>query len=584
MCGIVGQLKWGETVNKHQLNMMRDTLLHRGPDDKGTYINNAKFVGLGHRRLSILDLSEKGSQPMSCKSGRVTLVFNGMIANYKALRDELAQCGYIFLGSSDTEVILNAYLEWGRSFLNRLRGMFSVAIWDEGIKCLLIARDHFGIKPLYYTFQEKSFYFASELKAFYPVETISRDISQASVRDFLFYRYTPYENTIWKGIYKVLPGECLTLSYSSWSTPPRVERYKYWCLTAADHKISETQLLSDVANILDRSVVDNLNSDVPFGVFLSGGFDSSTIAYLATRNGVDVNTYSIGFDKWDKSEHIAAAETASYLGTRHHEEIITIPDDGFFDECARIYDNPFGGTSFWPTSMLCQSVRKDITVALSGDGGDEIFAGYNWYPKQDFCPENSRECSVFFNAYMDKMTWSSLSGEEVTRLLGLNGPDRMGFGDLFHEVVDWSVGGIKALQKLDIETFLPDVVLSKVDRAAMAAGLEVRVPYLDPELVELVFSIDASSYVDPNVHKPLLQRLLPAELAAAVARRPKQGFSAPVGEFMSFNVLASHVLASKVVEDGILDKSEVSRLVETERFHALYALNVFACWYNKWGS
>ena len=583
MCGIAGQFRWTHTVDPQQVEQMCDALVHRGPDDSGVYLNPTKTVGLGHRRLSILDTSSKGGQPMVTPDKQVALVFNGMISNYLELRGELLAAGYKFRGHSDTEVVLNAYMEWGLQCLQRFRGMFAIVIWDGRTKELFLARDHFGVKPLYYAHHGSGFYFASELKALYQVNDLPRHFSQTSARDFLMYRFVPGSATIWKNIHKIAPGEYIHVAAGGSGREPKVSKHKYWQLEPGSNRPDQRLVQQKAQQLLERSTINNLSSDVPHGLFLSGGFDSATLAYMVRKNGEDINTYSIGFEGWEKSEHHAAFDTASFLNTRHHNKILSVPVDGFFDEAGRLYDDPFGGSSLWPTSLLCQNARKHITVALGGDGGDEIFAGYNWYPGSEAEVGSEAGFDAALQTYTKAMNWSTLSGSEVADLLSLEKGDITQTGDLFSEQIDRRVGGVKAFQLLDFHTFLPDVVLAKVDRAAMATSMEVRVPYLDVDLVDFMMSLSPDRYLSEQKRKPLLGNMLPAELTQAIELRPKQGFSAPVGHYMEASALWKRLEASKLLSDGIVCAGTSRKLAGNNRFHALFALNVFASWYDKWG-
>lgn len=578
MCGIAGQLKWNEPVNLAELSAMRDSLSHRGPDSFGSTILNENTVGLAHRRLSILDLSSAGAQPMSDEAGKIWIVFNGMISNFRALKDELLANGVHFKSSSDTEVLIYAYKHWGRAFLNKLKGMFSFALWDQENQTLLLARDQFGIKPLYFTVQEGGFYFASEQRAFRNLPHIKRTLSLPALRDFLFYRYVPGPDTAWKEINTLMPGEWLELTLPAKNQPPCIKKGRYWAPEFHRERTDPARLKTQISDLISQSVHNNTISDVPLGLFLSGGIDSATLGYFAKEHVNALHSFTIGFDGWPKSEHQAAQEAADYLGLVHSQRIVDVNSDLFFSELAKTYDDPFGGTSFWPTKNLCAFARDTVTVAMGGDGADEIFSGYNWYPKEDFDGETTQA----FSAYLTAMDWGMMSGDEIAALLGLPRAETIPYGHMLQDKVDWKHGGIKALQKLDMETFLPDVVLTKIDRAAMAHGLELRVPYLDTDLADLVFSLHPDALLDQTQHKPLLSSLLPSEFNTMLQQRPKQGFGAPVAQYITFEVLCKTLENSNAVREGFLNRKVINSLIETKRYRSVFAITALASWYDQW--
>jgi asparagine synthase (glutamine-hydrolysing) len=577
MCGVAGIARWDGMVDATRLSAMESSLRHRGPDAMGQQLLAGGHIGLVHRRLSILDLSEAAAQPMTDASRSLWLSFNGMISNFRELRAELVAKGHAFRSDGDTEVILAAYAAWGTDSFPRLRGMFAFALWDDRSKTLFLVRDHFGIKPLYVAEQAGGVVFGSEVKSLLASGMVGRDLHPAALRDFFYYRYVPHERTILRGVEKLPPASYREYRFNGGCDRLIGKRQcRYWSPTFARERYNENRFVAQVEEILVRSVNNNLVSDVPMGIFLSGGYDSATVAEIASRSHGSLNTYSIGFSGWDRSEHLLAAETAACLGTRHHTTILDVEVSDIFEEGAECYDDPFGGTSFWPTKRLCAIARREITVALGGDGGDEIFAGYNWYPKSGTLGHEE------IADYLKHMHWGHMSGDEVAELCSLSPQDRQIPGELLESSIDRALGGVKALQKLDLETFLPDVVLAKVDRAAMAHGLELRVPFLDPDLADYVFSADEQLYQKSGLLKPTLQRIVEPRLGNLLTDRPKQGFSAPLQNYIPFERLANDVRAGYAIADGVVNRGTVEKLIASHRYQPILALRIFEAWYARW--
>jgi len=577
MCGVAGIAKWNGLIEAAQLSAMAGSLQHRGPDGAGQQLLADGHIGLVHRRLSILDLSEAAAQPMSDAHHKLWLSFNGMISNFRELRGELLAKGHVFHSDGDTEVIIAAYAAWGTDSFRRLRGMFAFALWDDTRKTLFLVRDHFGIKPLYVAEQAGSLVFGSEVKSLLASGLIDRTLNANAMRDFFYYRYVPHERTMLRGVEKLPPASYLEYRFNSHCTQLVAKHQRrYWTPAFARERYDEDRFVRQVEEMLVRSVNNNLVSDVPMGIFLSGGYDSATVTEIASRTHGGLNTYSIGFSGWDRSEHQFAAETAARLDTRHHTTILDVEVKDIFDEGAECYDDPFGGTSFWPTKRLCAIARQEITVALGGDGGDEIFAGYNWYPTSGTFSDEEIE------NYLKHMHWGHMSGEEVTALCTLAPEDRQAPGELLRSCIDGKLGGVKALQKLDLETFLPDVVLAKVDRAAMAHALELRVPFLDPDLADYVFSADERLYQKPGQLKPTLQRIVEPRLGDLLRSRPKQGFSAPLHNYIPFERLANDVRDGYAVADGVLNRGTVEQFISGHRYQSIMALRIFEAWYARW--
>lgn len=571
MCGIVGELDNRGPIDPVLFDAMRDSLAHRGPDGAGSVLLADGAVALGHRRLAILDLSPTGHQPMRSADGRCWLVFNGEIYNYRELRAELTALGHQFQGTGDSEVLLHAYQEWGEACLDRLAGMFAFALWDGEKQCLFLARDRFGIKPLYYYQADGHVIFASEPRAIIRHPAVPRRMDSSALRFFFLLRHIPAPASIWSGIAKLPPGHCLTLDARGRGTPR-----PYWRLSPGRTHPDPGHAREMMLEALAASVRDHLLSDVPVGMLLSGGLDSGSILALSRRLGAPSPCYTIGFSGWEKSEHKAAASLADALGADHHLLMMEGVEEDLFPRMAETYDEPLGDTSQWPTMALAALARRHVKVALGGDGGDELLGGYRWY---EAAGQGENELST----YAEAMTWAQLDGPWIDRLLpftaGLSLPTPL---ELFTSRHDPSLGPVKALQMLDFEFFLPGVVLAKLDRASMAVGLEARVPFLDHRLVEQVMAWDESVYRPGGIAKPWLSHLL--SHAAPTARRTqgKQGFGGPLNRYVGNKVLAAQVLQGSAVRDGVLDAGAVAALGRQGTMPALYAANVFAAWYERW--
>jgi asparagine synthase (glutamine-hydrolysing) len=601
MCGICGIYNFdGRPVDKDLLQKMNNTLVHRGPDDEGYYID--KNIGLGHRRLSIIDL-DSGKQPMGNEDGSVQVVFNGEIYNFIELRQQLQSKGHIFSTRSDTEVLVHGYEEWGVEYVYRLRGMFAFAIWDEEEKIIFIARDRLGIKPLYYYCDEHRIIFASELKAILEDRTVSKDLDLEAFSDYLSFGYVPCPKTIFQSIRKLPPGHILIRSAAG------IEVKQYWDLKFQSNvHTSMDEFCDQIMETLEESIRLRLISDVPLGAFLSGGIDSSVVVAIMSRlirNPVVTN--SIGFTKREYSELDYAQATSKLFGTDHHEYVVAPDAVKVVNKLSWYYDEPFADSSSIPTYCVSKMTRKNVTVALSGDGGDENFAGYRRYyfdrleniirtflpasfrqhvigllariyPKADWLPQTFRAKTFltnisqdpvcgYFNSmshFLPEMKGSALSPEVKRNLRGYNSIDvfRRHYESAPHE------DPLSRTQYVDFKTYLVDDILTKVDRASMANSLEVRVPILDHKFVELVAQIP--SYLKLNgktskyIFKKAVGRLLPDE----ILNRKKMGFSIPVGEWLKKEL-------KPLVRDTILSKTFREReLFDTQYVHWLWKQHV----------
>jgi asparagine synthase (glutamine-hydrolysing) len=556
MCGIVGiRSLSGQPVARDEIHAMCAALIHRGPDDEGCYIGPG--VGLGMRRLSIIDLGG-GHQPISNEDGSVWVVFNGEIYNFRELRSELERRGHRFITASDTEAIVHLYEEYGSDCVDRLRGMFAFALWDARRQQVVLARDRLGIKPLYYAEAGGRLVFASELKAILQLPSIERRLNWRAVQHLFTWLTTPPDESILEGIHKLEPGHILIARPDQALRPVR-----YWDVRfEPDYGRSEGYFVERLRELLYDVVRSHLVSDVPLGAFLSGGIDSSSVvAMMAQAGSRPVKTFSIGFADQDYSELTHARLVADAFGTDHHELVLEPDVIKDLDELVWFLDEPFGDSSAIPTYMVSKLAAQHVTVVLSGDGGDELFAGYDRYRVEErdrrfqFIPGPVREA-------LGKMVTRvppGLRGRNLLRHILLPHPQRYLdactlFGKakqqaLFRSEILKLVPGhdpwaaparrlsdgdghwLSALQDLDLHMYLPLDILTKVDRMSMAHSIETRPPLLDHKLVEFAATIPPELKLHNGVTKGIFKRALRGIVPDPIIDRPKRGFAIPLGRW-----------------------------------------------------
>jgi asparagine synthase (glutamine-hydrolysing) len=619
MCGIAGILtKSGITeAEKAQLKQMADVLAHRGPDGEGFYFDRS--IGLAHRRLSIIDL-EGGKQPLSNEDGTVWVTFNGEIYNYLELREQLIHKGHRFVTSSDTEVIVHLYEEKGDDFVSHLRGMFAIALWDAGKKRLVLARDRLGKKPLFYAMLQDSVVFASEMKSLLQIPGFPKEVDHEALVDYFSLLYIPAPKSIFRHVRKVRPAHYVIID-------SRGAREKaYWDISFDETEVkSEERWCEELLDVYQEAIRLRLRSDVPLGAFLSGGVDSSSVvALMSSMNGRRVNTCSVGFDEKEFDESVHAAAFAKQLDTHHYEERVRPDALSIIDRLAWFYDEPFADSSAVPTYYVSQAARRRVTVALSGDGGDENFAGYRryqhdlvenrcrtyvpeeirrplfealgrWYPKLDWAPRMFRAQATFraFARTPIEGYFYSVSGikPEAIRLLlsgdllrSVNGYSPLIFFEDFYNRAE-KADHLSRLQYLDMKTYLVDDILVKVDRASMANSLEVRCPILDHKFMELVARIPSALKLKNGQGKYIFKRALGPFLPKDVLARRKQGFAVPLGSWFrgELKSMAADLLLSQDAL-GILQAPTVSSLwrqhQSRSRDHsaALWAILMYRLW------
>ncbi len=565
MCGITGFVNLKRTVanqfeRRELIDRMCAVMSHRGPDDQGSMVDN--LVALGMRRLSIIDLAG-GHQPMSSNSGKLTIVFNGEIYNYRELRQDLQGTGYQFRTQSDTESILLAYEEYGDACVDRLRGMFAFALWNATDQKLLLARDRVGEKPLYYSVTKSgTFVFGSELKCLLQHPDVSREINPLAVDAYLTFGYIPEPLSIFKEIKKLPPGHRLIVSDG------KISCEQYWDFPhGLTSELSESDYIHELRWRLQEAVRMRLVSDVPLGAFLSGGVDSSTIVALMAREMAEpVKTFSIGFKEDSFDELKYARIVAKRFGTDHHEFIVTPDVCGIIDKLIGHFDEPFADQSMIPTYYVSKLAREHVTVVLSGDGGDELFAGYTRYAvdlsRQRFerlprffrntvmrslsehMPHGARGRNYLYNVSLDPieryidnisvfnaLNRASLYSDEFVEELANTQPATAMYRAYAQSVATGDQ--IDRLLYLDSKTYLPGDILTKVDRMSMAVSLEARVPLLDHELIEFVGRMPSSLKMKGNQAKYIFKQAIKGIVPDELLNRPKQGFGVPINVWIN---------------------------------------------------
>lgn len=598
MCGITGKIYFDKlkNISVTELKQMSDTLYHRGPDDEGFYIN--KNVGLGFRRLSIIDLNT-GHQPLSNEDGSVWIIFNGEIYNFKELQENLIKQGHIFRSKSDTETIVHLYEQYGTDCLKHLQGMFAFAIWDSRKKQLFCARDRFGIKPFYYYSDNEKFVFGSEIKAILRSDEIDKAISFDALDSYFAFGYITNDLSIYSKIKKLQPSHYLILSFKE---RVNIEIKRYWEIRfEPDYSKTESQWAKEIEDYLSGAVKLHMISDVPLGAFLSGGIDSSSVvAMMAKSSSMPIKTFSIGFKEQKFNELQYAREIATKYGCEHHERIVEPESISLLPKIVGAYDEPFADSSAIPTYYLSKLAREFVKVVLSGDGADELFAGYSGYTKFEKIhsfPLNFR------GSFINKILWGnihklmpqSMKGKGLMYFLSQNKKHAFAYqttwtqeerrklilsrdtkvsgtgGELFKEAILRSKVNhdfISNLQYLDMKTYLVDDILTKVDRASMMNSLEVRVPFLDHKFAELSFKIPWNLKLKGNEKKYILKKSMSSYLPENILNRPKQGFGAPLSLWFKDDLkeyVNDTLLSDKSLLSNYLDKNYVKKVVKNNR-------------------
>jgi asparagine synthase (glutamine-hydrolysing) len=588
MCGFAGLLDISAASQNDRLQTivlrMAESLRHRGPDDVGAWVDANAGIALGFRRLSIVDLSPQGHQPMESASGRYVMAFNGEVYNFKDIKAALPDAN--FRGGSDTEVMLAAIETWGLdAAIRKFVGMFAFALWDRKERVLSLARDRMGEKPLYYGWAGESFLFGSELKALRQHPNFNREINRDALVPYLRHGYVPTPCSIYEGVLKLPPGTVLTLREPQSGRMP--SPVAYWSVTkvaeageADPFGGSEEDAKAQLEQALRRAVGEQMVADVPLGAFLSGGVDSSAIvALMQAQSSRPVRTFTIGFHEFGFDEAEYARAVAKHLGTDHTELYVT-PDEAraVIPNLPTLYDEPFADATQIPAFLIAELARRSVTVALSGDGGDELFAGYSWYPrassiwsKMRWLPGPVRRTAAgalktlstresLFRAMKPVMPSGArhrMSGSTAQKIAAMmhaadgperlhqwmlskwNGGERVVLGAAREPVTcltdsqSWAaVSDAQSLMCFDMQTYLPDDILTKVDRASMGASLESRAPFLDHRVVELVWRLPMSMKSRESTSKWLLRQVLYKHVPQKLIERPKAGFNVPINAWL----------------------------------------------------
>lgn len=592
MCGICGFIS-KQALTLNQLKSMNDTMYHRGPDDAGEEIyemKNGYSVGMAQRRLSILDLSSLGHQPMHSADGRVSVVFNGEIYNFSELRKELSD--YPFVSSCDTEVIIAAYLHWGISCVEKMNGMFAICLYDRESQDIFLIRDRIGKKPLYYEVDGENLFFASELKPIMARQGFRKEIHREILSRYLFQQYINAPESVFYHVYKLEPGSVLRYHEG------KRDVWKYWDVKSVYHKMQEdpvadyAQAKEELKALLKKAVADRMIADVPLGAFLSGGYDSSLMTAIAQEHSAEpVKTFSIGFHEENYNEAKYARKVAEYLGTDHTEQYIT--EKEMFDLVESIpqyYDEPFADSSQIPTMLVSQLARQDVTVVLSGDGGDEFFCGYNIY-------ENVKQAQIldllggFTHGVCRLPGMKQLGlGERLpfkVRVIAGNrekeSKTQFGAGSYIdtanrmvcgagepcnylvessYQVKNWQIRRML----LDMDTYLPGDILCKVDRASMKYSLEARCPILDKEVMEYSYRMAHSLKYDKGNKKRILKDIAYDYIPRELLDRPKVGFGVPLDKWLRGPLkekLMDMCSRGYLKRQGIFEAEYTAKMIET---------------------
>ncbi len=623
MCGIAGFVvadrdadappprEWVDLARR-----MCRAIRHRGPDDEGFFVD--RDVALGMRRLSIIDLAS-GHQPIHNEDRTVWIVFNGEIYNFRELRADLEACGHRFYTNTDTETIVHAYEQWGTTAIRRLRGMFGLAIWDTRSRTLLLARDRIGIKPLYYAQAAGRLYFASEIKAILQAADVPRDLDLDALDHYLAFLYTPADRSIFGAIRKLPPG-CLLQWHGG-----RLHVDRYWQQPADEtFRGSEADAVDRLRQVLADAVRSHLVSDVPLGAFLSGGVDSSlVVGLMAEASSAPVKTFSIGFDEPAYDELEYARRIASHFGTDHHEFVVRPDALSIFDRLVAQFDEPFADASAIPTWYVSEMARRHVTVVLSGDGGDELFGGYDRYVPHPrvaafdrYSPRGLRQIAALAAAhlphgargknflrhvgrdrrgrYLDAIRLFAadekaalLSPDVYLRLEGPDPEDLVASRFDRYAALPWP----SQMMRFDAETYLPEDILTKVDRMSMAHSIESRVPLVDNEVVDFASALPSTLKIRAGRRKHVLKEVAATMIPREALDRPKQGFAVPLNVWFRGQLAAlcaDLLLSPRTLQRGYFQPAFVRRLVHEHRSGTrnhdlrLWQLMMFESWHREY--
>lgn len=602
MCGIAGFLS--KHQNQDHLQQMTDCITHRGPDAEGIYFEPVHGIGLGHRRLSILDLSESANQPLHSTCQRYVIAYNGEVYNFNSIKNEILAIKSIdFKTTSDTEVILEAFVLWGNDFVNKLNGMFAISIWDTREEKLFIFRDRIGIKPLYYYLSDEEFLFGSELKSIKKAN-LNLTINKKAIPPFLHLGYIPAPLSIYENVHKFPSGHYATVSFKNQKIDFQLTSYWQPSDQLKENLVTDkNKAQQELTDLIEQSVKDRLVSDVRFGTFLSGGIDSSLVTATASQF-VDkpLNTFSIGFEEATHDESQYAKKIAQKLNTNHHEFILSenkaLP---LFENILESYDEPYADSSAIPTMLVSSLAKQEVSMVLTGDGGDELFHGYGMYDwaerlhnplikpfkksiswgLQTFGDNRMKRAGQVFGQSKHENTHNHIfsqeqylfSNKELNRLIKST---TVPFNYIEQKELTRSLTPAESQAFFDMHYYLQDDLLVKVDRASMKYSLECRVPLLDHRIIEFALNLDPSLKKKEGISKYLLQEVLFSKLPKSYFDRPKRGFSIPLGKWLKSDLtyLIDDYLNEKIIEEfGILNNKEVQTLINRFRKGEDYLYN-----------
>ncbi len=647
MCGLVGFWDFKANIAKTELlaigQKMGTAISHRGPDSEGTWCDETLGLSFAHLRLAIVDLSEAGHQPMMSRAGDSVIVYNGEIYNAPELREALSLEGCRFRGNSDTEVILEACEHWGvETTCQKLIGMFAFAFWDKKTHQLFLARDRLGIKPLYWGFNQGVLFFGSQIKSFKAHPKFKPEIDKEALTVYFRFNYVPTPLSIFKGIQKLFPGSVLSVDRTQ-----KIQEFRFWDLQnvivhskekQAKISSSDETLIDELDILLRDAVKRRMITDVPFGAFLSGGIDSSTVvALMQAQSDRPIKTFTIGFHEagYDEARH--AANVAKHLGTEHHELYLASTEaQGIIPEIPNWCDEPFADVSQIPTYLVSKLARQHVTVSLSGDGGDELFAGYNRYfvgqrfwQRVKILPYWLRYLSACGIRQFSPNRWDSiakilpnrlrpqLAGDKAHKLADILAVSNAkmfykNLVSLWEEPAALVIGGneptlypwnlesafehandfVGSMQMMDTLTYLPDDILTKVDRASMAVGLEARVPLLDHRVVEFAYGLPMNAKIRNGQGKWLLRQVLNKYVPSHLIDRPKMGFGVPIDQWLrgSLRDWAENLLSpQRLASEGILNTAPIRQRWQEHLSgqrnwqYSLWGVLMFQAWQERWG-
>jgi asparagine synthase (glutamine-hydrolysing) len=630
MCGIAGFIDFSARTSEGTLKKMTDSLIHRGPDADGYFYEkrNNYAIGLGHRRLSIIDLSPLGNQPMSFSNGRYQIVFNGEIYNYQEIKDELVQIGHEFISHSDTEVILHSFNEWGTKAVNRYIGMFAFVIYDSQEERITCFRDRAGVKPFYYYWKDGLFLFGSELKALMAHPEFRRELDLNAIASYMQFGYIPAPHCIYKDSFKLKHGHFLNLNLRNKELCTELYWDVYDNYNREKVKIDLPDAISETEGILEKAFNYRMVADVPVGVFLSGGYDSVCVTSLLQKNSMQkIKTFTIGMTEKKLDEAPFAKQIASVLGTDHHELYCTEQDAlNIVPTIPHFYDEPFGDSSAIPTCLVSKMARESVTVALSADGGDEIFGGYThydwmvkYYNRFNSIPNLFRKTgSAILNMFPDDMVRNNISKSKFAKFKSLMkdpSPNNMFMaatvfysdsekGRLFSNPIETISSDhrreelkgeffdpLSYAMALDYQTYMVDDVLHKVDRATMSVSLEGREPFLDQHIIEWASKLPNDYKIRDGQKKYILKQIVHKYVDPKLMDRPKMGFSIPVNTWLRTELrplVDKYTSRDFIEKQGIFDYAYVEDICGKffnggkEKHEKIWFLLVFQLWYDKW--